>query len=302
LWCKLPANAGRRKDNRPWPGALQQVDLGLKAPLAVETWEPFSAPLADAAGGTSEAASSSAQDAAAHSPADQTAGETAGQGAASDTRTVLLVHGWGGWRGQVAAFVKPLTAAGFRVVAIDSLSHGDSGPGRHGPKYSSGGELMRSLEAWVAQNGNPYGVIAHSLGCAATCRMLLRGTLQAERLVLVSPSPDMRKMARRFAKSLGFKERATRLMNEEMEKRAQGSLADFDIGDMGATGQLGAALVIHDSVDKESPYAVSEDIAARWEGARLVTTQGLGHHRILIDPAVVELAGAYMAGDDQASL
>jgi pimeloyl-ACP methyl ester carboxylesterase len=205
------------------------------------------------------------------------------------------MHGWGGWRGQVAAFVKPLTDAGFRVVAGDALSHGDSGPGVHGPRHSSGGELMRTFEALVRHIGQPYGVIAHSLGCAAACRSILSGALAVERLTLVSPSPDMVRVADAFSKTLGFRGPARRMLVEEMEKRAQGRLADFDIAAMGATGRLPDALVIHDSVDKESPYRVARDIDARWEGATLMTTEGLGHHRILIDPKVVEQGAANVA-------
>jgi hypothetical protein len=39
---------------------------------------------------------------------------------------VLLVHGWEGRGSQLAAFVEPLTMAGFRVVTFDAPAHGDS--------------------------------------------------------------------------------------------------------------------------------------------------------------------------------
>ncbi|MDR2253187.1 MAG: alpha/beta hydrolase [Bifidobacteriaceae bacterium] len=264
VWCKLPGNPGRRKDNRPWLGRIEMIDVGLTSPLAVETWEPFSGPEA--------------------------------VGTASDNpKTIWLMHGWGGWRGQVAAFVAPLTDAGFRVVAADALSHGDSGPGIDGARHSSGGELMRSFDALAAKLGQPDGVIAHSLGCAAVCRSYLSGRMTPERLTLVSPSPDMVQVARQFARSLGFGRRAARMLVEEMERRAKGHLADFDIAAMGATGRLPDTLVIHDDADKESPYSVSQDIQARWPGVRLVTTHGLGHHRILIKPQVVEAAAANMS-------
>jgi pimeloyl-ACP methyl ester carboxylesterase len=156
--------------------------------------------------------------------------------------------------------------------------------------------MLRSLEAVANGIGQPYGVIAHSLGCAATCRAYLTGKLACEKLTLVSPSPDMRQVARTFSRKLGFGKRAERMLTEEMEKRAHGRLSDFDIAGMGATGQLPDALVIHDTVDKESPYGVSQDIAVRWRGVRLITTDGLGHHRILIEPEVVQAAAANITG------
>lgn len=42
---------------------------------------------------------------------------------------VLLMHGWGGHRGQLTGFVAPLMKAGFRVVAFDAPAHGDA-PGK----------------------------------------------------------------------------------------------------------------------------------------------------------------------------
>jgi pimeloyl-ACP methyl ester carboxylesterase len=279
VWCKLPGNPGRRKDNRPWRGRLEMLDVGLTSPIAVETWEP----------GAREA------DGAEASAAGRTAGTGETASGKKEVKTVLLMHGWGGWRGQVAAFVKPLTEAGFRVVAADALSHGDSGPGEHGARYSSGGEVMRSFEALVKVIGQPHGVIAHSLGCAAACRSILNNRLRVERLTLISPSPDMVQLAQQFGRSLGFTARSRRLLVEEMEKRARGAMSDFDIAAMAATGRLPDSLVIHDEADKESPYSVSRDIATAWAGATLVTTKGLGHHRILIDPEVVERAAANMS-------
>ncbi|MDR3359157.1 MAG: alpha/beta hydrolase [Bifidobacteriaceae bacterium] len=288
VWCKIPGNPGRRKDNRPWLGELAMVDVGLNSPLAVETWEPFSRPGLD-----TPAAAAPRQATPDGGGQDQGVGTASANGDGDgEPKTVLLMHGWGGWRGQVAAFVEPLTEAGFKVVAADALSHGDSGPGPHGPRHSSGAELMDSFDALVKATGQPHGVIAHSLGCAAACRSLLEGRLTADRLTLVSPSPDMVRVAEAFARSLGFGPRPTRMLFEEMEKWTGRRLADFDIAQMGGAGLLPDALVIHDAVDKESPYRTSQLIAAQWPGANLVTTQGLGHHRILIDPEVVRRAAA----------
>jgi pimeloyl-ACP methyl ester carboxylesterase len=55
------------------------------------------------------------------------------------------------------------------------------------------------------------------------------------------------------------------------------------------------ALVIHDADDASVPWQQGEMIAAAWPGARLMKTQGLGHGRILRDPAVVEAAVAFIS-------
>jgi len=244
-WQHLPSNAGRRKDNRPEPGRIASVDVGLRGPLVVETWGD-AGPL------------------------------------------VYLVHGWGGWRGQVASFVAPLVDRGCQVMSFDCLSHGDSPPGSYGPTHSCGGEMIECFKAVVTHLGQPHGIVGHSLGCANAARAIIEGQVTAERLAMVAPSPDMRLAAHRFGHAIGFSERTTRLMVAEMEKYTERTFDDFDIAAMAVTGQLPQGLMIHDRDDKEAPYQETAATVEKWPGATLMSTDGLGHHRILIDPAVIK--------------
>jgi hypothetical protein len=67
---------------------------------------------------------------------------------------VYLQHGWGGHRQQLGALVAPLVAAGYRVVAFDAPSHGESGPGPSGPRRTTAVEFADALAAVVA---SPWG-------------------------------------------------------------------------------------------------------------------------------------------------
>ena len=49
-------------------------------------------------------------------------------------------------------------------------------------------------------------------------------------------------------------------------------------------------LVVHDHRDGVIPFSQGRAIAAAWQGAELLSTTGLGHHRILRDPQVVRSA------------
>jgi pimeloyl-ACP methyl ester carboxylesterase len=46
-------------------------------------------------------------------------------------------------------------------------------------------------------------------------------------------------------------------------------------------------LVIHDRADREVPFVHGERLAALWPEAELHAPTGLGHRRILRDPAVI---------------
>jgi pimeloyl-ACP methyl ester carboxylesterase len=47
-------------------------------------------------------------------------------------------------------------------------------------------------------------------------------------------------------------------------------------------------LVVHDRDDNETLWEDGVTLVETWPGARMITTEGLGHRRILRDPAVVE--------------
>ena len=56
------------------------------------------------------------------------------------------------------------------------------------------------------------------------------------------------------------------------------------------------ALVIHDRDDRFVPWRQGAALAAAWPGARLLSTEGLGHGRILEDGRVLGAAVDFIAG------
>ena len=53
-------------------------------------------------------------------------------------------------------------------------------------------------------------------------------------------------------------------------------------------------LVVHDRDDVETPWTGGARLVDLWPGARLVTTEGLGHRRVLREPSVIEEAAAFI--------
>ena len=208
---------------------------------------------------------------------------------------VYLVHGWGGWRGQMGAFVDPLLTRGYRVVAFDSPSHGDAPPGAFGPGKGALTEVAEAFAVVAAEHGPAAGVIAHSMGCT-TASMVLRDGLDARALVLVAPNADVLDITHQFARMLGFGERTRTRLVGLLEDFTQCPMGDFDLGPMGAAGAMPPTLVVHDRHDKETAFAVGEAVAAAWPTAELVATEGLGHQRILADGGVVERSVEFLVG------
>ncbi|MFB8228663.1 alpha/beta fold hydrolase [Cellulosimicrobium sp. NPDC055967] len=274
LWCTPPDGAGRRRDGRSAPGELTTVTTDAGSRVVVETW----AAAAAATGGEGQA-----------SPA----GEPAGTRVPAEVGVVYLAHGWGGWRGQLGAFVEPLRAAGYRVVAFDAPSHGDSGPGSLGWRRSTMPELADALATVVRAHGEPAAVVSHSLGTATTV-LAVRDGLPAGRLVLVAAIADVLGELDGFADLLRLSRRTRELLQGLLSDVAGRPLAELDVRETLRTHPVPPALVVHDRADKEVPYPVGAALAAAWPEGELLTTEGLGHHRLLRDPEVVRAVVDYV--------
>jgi pimeloyl-ACP methyl ester carboxylesterase len=213
-----------------------------------------------------------------------------------DGEPVYLLHGWGGSGGQLGALVAPLLRAGYRVVAFDAPSHGESAPGPGGPRGSTLLEFAEALRVVVDRYGPARAVVAHSLGCSAVAAALRDG-LAADRVVFLAPMADPGPYTHQFARRLGFGERVRARMVERIERRVGVPMSHFDLPAMARQMTPPPLLVVHDRDDREIGWSGGRDLSRAWPAARLLTTSGLGHRRILRDRQVVaQVVGFVRAG------
>lgn len=196
---------------------------------------------------------------------------------------VLLVHGWEGRGAQLGAFVDPLVAAGFRVVAFDAVAHGAS-PGSQATLL----DFARSVERVAAWVGPLHGVIAHSFGCAGVTLALDRG-LTVGAAVFVAPPVRVVDGAQQFAQVLGLSDEVTETMLEQILAQVGLTRDDID-ATLLARRRTTPLLVLHDHDDHEVPWSAGAELARAWPRATLLSTRGLGHRRILRDEGVVSMA------------
>jgi len=210
----------------------------------------------------------------------------------ADAPAVLLAHGWGGNAAQMRGFVYPLLSAGYRVVAYDQPAHGVSGGKLTGlPDFA---DVFAEL-AW--HHGGVKAVIGHSLGAAAASLAHARG-LPLESVVLVAPPSDIVGFSRRFARWHWIPEGIRRSMQTAIEERYGITWDELEVSRLAP--RLGArALVIHDRDDRIVPWTQGARVASLWPSARLLTTDGLGHGRILANEDVARAAAEFISGRSQ---
>ena len=213
-------------------------------------------------------------------------GEVALQVAGSGP-SVMLLHGWEGQPSDLAAFAPPLLAAGCSVVTMDLPAHGAS-DGRQ----TSIPQAARALGAVVEALGPLHGVIAHSMGAEILVEALFTG-LAAERVVLISAPAYYERFARNFAAGSGLDAQGTEAMLTLL-----GTTIGVDVHEISvplrAAHLRQPALIIHSGGDRLVAIEDSLASAAAWPGARHLRVEGLGHGRILADPAVVAAATAFV--------
>jgi pimeloyl-ACP methyl ester carboxylesterase len=213
-----------------------------------------------------------------------------------DGDPVYLVHGWGGSAGQLGAFVEPLLRAGYRVVAFDAPSHGASPPGPSGPRSSTLLEFAAALRAVAGVHGPAHAVVAHSLGCTATA-IAMRDGLAATRLAFVAPLVEVVPYTHGFASRFGFGERVRTRMVRRFERRFGMPMSSFDLTATARQPTPPPLLVAHDRDDRETRWPDSRALSRAWPNARLLTTSGLGHRRILSEREVVAEVVRFVRGD-----
>lgn len=208
---------------------------------------------------------------------------------------VLLMHGWGGYAAQLQAFVDPLVRSGFQVLAFDAPSHGMSGPSELGPKHATLFDFSNTMLAVSKEVPRIAGVIAHSGGCAAAAWALrLRPSWPVRRMVFIAPFGSPARYMDIFQKMVGLSDRAMQCFREDTQRQFRFQWKDFEVTAIADVVKTPPLLVIHDQEDRETAWQDGADIVGKWPNATLQTTKGLGHNRILKDPAVVEAAVRFL--------
>ncbi len=202
----------------------------------------------------------------------------------SGQKPVLLVHGFEARGSRYTGFVPGLQALGCTPITFDVLGHGDSG-GR--------GATILDYQAILGhlhdQYGPFYAIVAHSFGVTCVFHAIRTGVV-TERLVAISGICDFSYTAEGFCRLLGLRSTIKQdlLRRSEMLFLPETEIWQrFSVSHQPETVTV-PILVIHDEGDDYVLVKQAHKIVDAYQGtAKIITTHGLGHRRILSDQAVI---------------
>jgi pimeloyl-ACP methyl ester carboxylesterase len=202
---------------------------------------------------------------------------------------VLAMHGWEGRPTQFACFVEPLLAAGRQVIALEAPAHGRS-PGREAHPFAFTEALLEA----AAEIKDLESVLGHSMGGSAALYAVSQG-LSARRAVTIGSPAALSRALQRFADRIALPGTARGAFVDVVDRHVGVGATELDAAKLARRLRI-ETLIVHDRDDREVPYAEAQAWAAAWPSARFLTTQGLGHSRILADPTVIQTAVRFLTG------
>ncbi len=205
---------------------------------------------------------------------------------------ILFHHGWSGSGAQMAPVADVLARAGYRVTVLDARAHGESSGNQ-----ATLPEMGHDLAEIGKQLGDIHALVGHSMGAMIAARAMGQG-LDANRIVMMAAPAEIMPYARFFTRVFGLQDKTLQGMLARLGRKSGLSPAEARAEGL-ALGRSEPLLILHDRDDADVPIRHPESWFAVWPGAKLEFTEGLGHRRILRDPATAQRVVEFMNPGDR---
>ena len=195
-------------------------------------------------------------------------------------RKVLLVHGWAGRSTQLFAFADKLLEKGYMVISFDGPAHG---------KSSGKTTMMPEFLETIKKIDKIYGPFEAGIGHSFGAMSLYNATsdfLSIKSLIAIGSGDKISDIIANFAKNLCLGEKSTKKIQTGLEKKWKIKIDDYTSSLVAEKIKI-PVLIIHDKIDGDVPVSSAYQIRQKLEKGSLLTTNGLGHTKILRNKEVV---------------
>ena len=202
-------------------------------------------------------------------------------------KTILLAHGWESNSARWKPLIEHLKNLNYTVIAVDAPAHGRSGS----KQFST--ILYSEFINVAVKKFNPDFIIGHSAGGMATIFYQHKyPNLKLEKLVLLGAPSNYSGVFKRYIKMMSYNSIIQRQI-EKLVLQKHGHLPAYFSAAEFAENIIIPGLIIHDEQDKVIPYQDAKHFEEKYNNARLISTQGLGHS--LNSETVYEHINAFIA-------
>ncbi|GAB4252887.1 MAG: hypothetical protein Tsb0034_31380 [Ekhidna sp.] len=198
---------------------------------------------------------------------------------------VLLCHGW---RSKTADFRKMIQAfldEGYVVEGLDLRAHGQS-EGSHTalPEYRD------ILKNHVAKNGPYEVVVGYSIGGLASGLVLseMGPAFQPKHLYLLASPPYVRYFFKDIIEEIGCNEAVYESMCNLVNEHYKQPVDYFDLRMKANALKNIKTHLIYCEDDETVPFQKGLELEECWPHTSFVHTKGLGHYKIMVNPAIIE--------------
>jgi len=200
------------------------------------------------------------------------------------SKVVVVSHGWGDSSHTFQQMILSLTQQGYMVAAIDHIGHGkSSGTQSHLLSFVETLEIL--IEHFNEEKALVHGIIAHSMAAIATLNLPLY-TLKNKKIILISSPVNFFELMFEKVEQVGI---SRKLLSKVLESISHNYGKTWhQLTTKNNRDKLALDITfIHDSQDRYAPIA---DVISFLEQEKtpLITTEGLGHRKILGDTKVIE--------------
>lgn len=208
-------------------------------------------------------------------------------------RVILLVHGWRSRASRFSAIVRALEAPDATVIAFDAPANGAT-PGR----FVTILDYVAAIRAVAERYGVIDTVVGHSFGVLSAMTAAREG-VRVRRIVDVAGMYSADQLITAFGATAGLTAGTERRMRRLIERRTFRGIPNIwsrFVAEVEPADTWMPLLVIHDESDPVVDAGQAVLIAEAHTGpVRSLITSGLGHNRILGDPAVVAAIRDFVA-------
>jgi pimeloyl-ACP methyl ester carboxylesterase len=202
---------------------------------------------------------------------------------------ILCVHGWAGRATQFRRFIKPLLAAGYKVIAFDGPAHGNS-EGKRTTIF----EFEEALQKIYDAVGEPHAIIAHSFGGGAVLFAAMNG-LSVNKLINISSPTIGDEIIKTYLRAINGSQKTSDFFKAYMKRTFNKSFDEFSaLHSIQRLPKKINLLMIQDEDDNEVSMENPLALQKIYPDAKLYTTKGLGHTRILKDDEVIQYCVTYL--------